>query len=108
MNKKYYIYNMNVRVLNCLSVCFFLLILLISFIIDKDLLFESFYIDNYFWFLLVLLFYNCFHEILHSIAYVLYGASFKNITYGMAFEKGIFYCLCKQKISKKNILMSYY
>lgn len=46
------------------------------------------------------------HELLHSLAYVIHGAKFKNITYGMCLEKSILYCLCKQNISKKNILCS--
>ena len=36
----------------------------------------------------------------------MYGANFKNIVYGILLEKGIMYCLCKQNISKKNILCS--
>ena len=50
--------------------------------------------------------YLILHELLHSLAYVNYGADFKNITYGIHLEKGILCCLCKQKISKKNILFS--
>lgn len=46
------------------------------------------------------------HELLHSFSYVIHGANFKNITYGMSLENGILYCLCKQNISKKNILYS--
>ncbi|MBR3897836.1 MAG: DUF3267 domain-containing protein [Bacilli bacterium] len=106
MSKKYYIYQMNVKFLNIFSIIFYFLIIFITFLIDRNFLLESFYIDNYFWFILMLLLYTCLHEILHSIAYVLHGANFKNITYGMAFEKGICYCLCKQNISKKNILIS--
>ena len=40
---------------------------------------------------------------LHSLAYVIYGADFKNITYGIHLEKGILCCLCKQRINKRNI-----
>lgn len=46
------------------------------------------------------------HELLHSFSYVIHGANFKNITYGMSLEKSILYCLCKQNITKKNILCS--
>ena len=106
MNKKYYIYQMNVKFLNGFSIIFYFLIIFITVLIDRDFLIESFYIDNYFWFILMLLLYICLHEVLHSVAYVLHGAKFNNITYGMAFEKGICYCLCKQNISKKNILIS--
>jgi len=37
---------------------------------------------------------------------MLYGAKFKNITYGILLEKGIMCCLCKQNISRRNILNS--
>ena len=50
--------------------------------------------------------YLLLHELLHSLAYVLNGADYKNITYGVHLEKGIMCCLCKQNISKKNILIS--
>ena len=50
--------------------------------------------------------YLVLHEQLHSLAYVIYGADFKNITYGVHLEKGILCCLCKQRIDKRNILHS--
>jgi hypothetical protein len=50
--------------------------------------------------------YLVLHELLHSLAYVIYGADFKNITYGVHLEKGILCCLCKQRINKRNILHS--
>ena len=46
------------------------------------------------------------HEILHSLAYVIYGGKYNKITYGIALELGVLYCLCKQNISKNNILHS--
>jgi len=46
------------------------------------------------------------HEILHSVAYVVCGAKYDKVTYGAAIEKGVLYCLCKQNITKKNILVS--
>lgn len=50
--------------------------------------------------------YLTLHEVLHSISYCLYGANFKNITYGAYLEKGVLCCLCKQNINKRNILHS--
>jgi hypothetical protein len=46
------------------------------------------------------------HELLHALAYIIYGANPKKITFGMAFEKGILFCLSKQDVSKKAILNS--
>jgi len=46
------------------------------------------------------------HEILHGTFYILGGAKKKNITYGAALEKGIFYCRCGEYVNKKTIMMS--
>lgn len=46
------------------------------------------------------------HELLHGFSYMIHGAKWRNITYGICLEKSILYCLCKQNISKKNILWS--
>ena len=106
MKKKYYIFEMDANMLNIMSLLLFIVLLTISFIIDKNLLIDSFNITNYFLTLLLMLGYLCTHELLHSLAYVIYGANYKNITYGVALEKGVLYCLCKQNITKKNILHS--
>ena len=106
MKKKYYLFEMDANILNILSVVLFIITLIISFILDKNLLINSFNITNYFLTLLLMLGYLCLHELLHSLAYVIHGANYKNISYGVALEKGILYCLCKQNITKKNILYS--
>lgn len=106
MKKKYYLFEMDANILNIMSVVLFIFILIISFILDKNLLIDSFNITNYFLTLLLMLGYLCTHELLHSLAYVIYGASYKNVSYGAALEKGVLYCLCKQNITKKNILHS--
>lgn len=106
MKKKYYLFEMDANILNYFSLILLVVILLISFAIDKELLFESFRITNYFLFLLLMLGYLCLHELLHSLGYVINGANFKKIIYGVALEKGVLYCLCKQNISKKNIIWS--
>ncbi len=46
------------------------------------------------------------HEILHGIFYILGGAKRKNITYGAALEKGVFYCRCGEYVNKKTIMSS--
>ena len=106
MKKKYYIFEMDSKILNTISVIFFAIIIILSYLINKELLITSFNINNYVVLLLLLLGYLCLHEFLHSIAYVIYGAKYKNITYGIALEKGVMYCLCKQNITKRNILHS--
>lgn len=106
MKKKYYIYEMNINILNIISILLLVLMSLLSFILNKTLLIKSFIINDYFIFILGFVCYLIIHEILHSISYITHGAKFKNIIYGMALEKGVLYCLCKENINKKNILIS--
>ena len=101
--KKYYIFEMNMKVLNIFVFVILFIVLGITYLlIDCDLVLEIDYIVLFLFYIPWML----LHEILHSIAYVLHGAKFKNITYGANLEKGILCCLCKQNISKKNILIS--
>ena len=46
------------------------------------------------------------HELLHGAFYILGGAKRKNITYGAALEKGIFYCRCGEYVNKNTIMKS--
>ncbi len=106
MKKKYHIYRMNLMTLNTTSIILFIVMILLTLIIDRELLIESLQIKNPFTFILVFLIYTVIHELLHALSYTIHGAKYKNITYGCALEKGVLYCLCKQNISKKNILIS--
>lgn len=56
--------------------------------------------------IILLIPYLLLHEGLHALSYVIHGADFKNITFGGHMEKGVLCCLCKQNITKKNILFS--
>lgn len=103
-SKKYYIFEMNMTILNVLSLVLFIGLMALSFLLAPATA-NLFNID-----LVVLLIfyvgYMILHELLHSLGYVLNGASFKKVVYGAYLEKGVFYCLCKQDISKRNILIS--
>lgn len=104
--KKYYIFRMNTRILNVLSVVLFGVIILLTLLINKDLLINSLWIKDFPVFAFEMIIFTISHEVLHAASYVVMGAKFKNIYFGAALEKGILYCLCKENISKKNILMS--
>lgn len=105
MQKKYYLFQISEVALNVISVIIFIIMALVT---------DLFYTENEFVItyttsilIMVLMFpYLMLHEVLHSLSYVLNGADFKNVTYGMHLEKGVFCCLCKQNVSKKNILIS--
>jgi len=105
MKKKYYVYQMDIKLLNILSIIIALFLCVLLVILYKgrvDVL-----LNNGLSLAMVFLIpYFCLHEVFHSIAYVLHGASFSKITYGAHIEKGILCCLCKQNITKKNILIS--
>ena len=104
MKKRYYLFKLNLTTLNILSIIIFVFMLIIS-----SLFFEFNIMNlsnNWFGLLFWYLVYAFIHEILHAISYVVNGAKFNKVTFGILLEKGILYCLCKQNISKKNILIS--
>lgn len=105
MKKKYYLFKMNMKVLNIFSIILMIISAGILLLIYKDNTFTVLK-KVYEPFILIYIPYLVFHELLHSLAYVLYGANFKNITYGAHIEKGVLCCLCKQNINKRNILHS--
>ena len=105
MKKKYYLFKMNMKTLNIFSIFLMLLSLAIFLLIYRE---ESFSVFKsvYEPFILIYIPYLVLHELFHSLAYVIYGAKFKNITYGAHIEKGVLCCLCKENINKRNILHS--
>ena len=110
MNKKYYIYQMNLTLLNITSIFLLLVVGLICLLINKNFVINSldylFTSNNTLLFFILYFIYIIIHELLHSLSYVIYGAKYNKIEYGIEIEKGILYCLCKQDISRKNILNS--
>ena len=56
--------------------------------------------------LTMMIIYFCLHEALHGVGYYLGGTDLKNIAFGVLLEKGIFYCMGYQELTKKNILLS--
>lgn len=105
-NKKYHIFEINVGKLNVVCIVLFIaIVLLTSFLYRGDIIADLTATN-----LMLLIFVNIIlmlvHELLHSLAYVIYGGDFKKIVYGAYLEKGVLYCLCKQNITRKNILNS--
>lgn len=109
MKKKYYVYQINMVTLNVLSLLLLLFMAGLTFIVNPEIItnmFSSYDLKHTFLILILMFLYFILHEILHAVGYVLYGANFKKITFGIEAEKGVFYCLCKEEISRKNILNS--
>ena len=105
MKKNYYMFKMNTNFLNGFSFLLIIIVCFIYYLIYKDNSLDILN-QNINIIMVIYLPYLVLHELLHSLAYVIYGADFKNITYGIHLEKGILCCLCKQNISKRNILHS--
>lgn len=96
---KYYRYSMDMKKLNIFCV----IIMIFVFIIIGFLGIFS-YLD--FRCLILYFFWMFLHEFIHGIGFYVSGAKHKNIVYGANLEKGIFYCMCKEKVSKKGIMTS--
>lgn len=96
---KYFRYSMNMKKLNFLCILFFIpLFILICFMGISKYMNFNFFVIYFFWLFL--------HELLHGIGFYLSGVSFNSIIYGACLEKGIFYCMCKERIDKKGIIIS--
>lgn len=96
---KYYRYSMDMKKLNIFC-CFIMVFVFI--IIGFMRLFS--YLN--FKCLIIYFFWMFLHEFIHGIGFSISGVKHKNIVYGANLEKGIFYCMCKEKISKKGIMIS--
>jgi hypothetical protein len=103
MKKKYYLFEMNMIALNAISIIIFIGMMLLSSFLMKGVHFDGLTMGL---FIIILIPYLCFHEVLHSIGYIITGADPKRITFGAHLEKGVLCCLCKQNVSKKSILVS--
>lgn len=100
--KKIYKFKLNLLFLNIASLILFIICALPIFI------FCNWYEINFnFNLLILLILWMALHEVLHGIGFGIFkNVKHNNIKYGIELEKGIFYCMCTQKISKKNILTS--
>ncbi|MBP3920300.1 MAG: DUF3267 domain-containing protein [Bacilli bacterium] len=95
---KYYKYQLNMTLLNFLCVFLFFPLFVIMYLLDLSFDF-SFLIFYFLWMFL--------HEFLHGFGFIINkGINRKNVVYGACLEKGILYCMCKQKIGKKCIMIS--
>ena len=97
---KYYKYKMNLVTLNIVASIFTLLLMILYFILFGSANFG-------FSTLIYIVLWLFLHEIIHGLAFMAFPeVNNKNVTYGAKLESGIFYCMCKQRISKKVIYTS--
>ena len=108
MKKEYYVFKMNLATLNILSLVLIIPLFAIAYIIAPNLLTDCIQLfsssKNLVIIFTYIIGYMILHEIVHAIGYIIHGADPKKITFGMEMEKGVFYCLCKQDITRKNCL----
>lgn len=98
--KKYYKFGFDMTLLNVLSVVLFIIVI-------TPTMFYFRYIDITFVTIIYAFLWLVFHELIHGLGFLINkGVHFKNITFGALLEKGILYCMCKQRINKKAILLS--
>ena len=100
-NKKAYILKMNLLSANVFSLIVFVIMAIIT-----NLLIGYVGIFMYPFILTCIILYFALHELFHGVGYYIGGTKLKNIAYGIFLEKGIFYCMGYQEITKKNILIS--
>lgn len=97
---KYYKYSMNINALNWISVILFIPLFFIIYLLNLWKFIDIYFLVLYFLWMFL-------HELLHGIGFSLNkDINHKNIVYGAALEKGILYCMCKEKISKNSIMIS--
>lgn len=112
-NRNKYIFEYKMGYITCLSILLLVIPILLTLLyynftnhsinIDID---DSKLMFAYVLFFALILLWMVIHEIIHGIAYYVNGARKENITFGVALEKGIFYCKCGEFIDKKNIIIS--
>ena len=101
---KYYTYKMNMLVLNVFSVVLLIFMVILTYLLCGNL---DFIEDINLVSIVCVVLWVFLHEILHSIGFMSLGkVKSKNVVFGIELEKGIFYCMCKQEISKINIIIS--
>ena len=98
---KAYIYKFNLGMANLFSIVILVLLIVLTYFITGE-----FPIRYYPFLMTTMILYFILHEILHGIGYMISGAKPKNVYFGIALEKGILYCLCRQEVKKKCILTS--
>lgn len=102
-NKKVYVYKMNMLTANILCFVIVILFYILTSLLGVELFNKN---TNYFIVFIAIIFYLMLHEFLHGVGYFIGGTKIKNITYGIELEKGIFYAMAYQELTKKNILIS--
>ncbi len=101
--KKYYKFDLDLIIANIFAIFLLVIGMIFYFMTVK----EGIINEKYFGIeILLLLLYFALHELCHGLGYSLFVKNKKNIKYGAALEKSVFYAMCQEEISKKAIIIS--
>ena len=99
----YYNFKMKLVFMNVVAIIFAVIVLYINSLFGYGEAFSNLEPVS----LIYMILWMGLHELLHGVGFMALGeAHLKDIYIGAYIEKGIFYCMCKNKISKKNILLA--
>lgn len=99
--KKYFHYELNMTIMNILSIVLFIVpfIVLVLCGYSFNFKFNGLVYIGMFLYLIV-------HELFHALGYSLFAKNKKNIKIGITLERGVLYAACQELISKRGILVS--
>ncbi len=104
---KCYKYTMNLAILNIISIIIFIPLIGLIYFISPNEFINYFEKCNYILLFSLYFIWIIIHELLHYIGFIIdKEVNNKNVVMGILLEKSICYCMCKQLISKKRILIS--
>ena len=100
----YYTYQLDMVYLNVLAIIVMVVVGGVVFLLEKN---DTYTVGNTGILFISMIFWLMLHEVLHGIGFGLFReVNKRNIVFGMALEKGVFYCMCKQKIRLPVIMTS--
>ena len=101
---KYYKFNFKLGLLNIIAIILLITMCFLTYYITGSISFLS----NFDFIIIILMFlWFILHELLHGLGFLALGkVKLQNVIFGAELEKGIFYVMCKEEISKTNILVS--
>lgn len=102
-HKKTYVYKMKLVPANILCIVIFIVCGIISYFLGVNMISKNM---NFLLLFVLMIFYFLLHEFMHGLGYFIGGVKRKNITYGIELEKGIFYAMAYEKLSKRSIIIS--
>lgn len=101
ITKKYYRFDMDLNIMNIIASILYILFFIY--------LFGNKYFSTFNFTILTIIFlllYFALHEICHGIGYAIFAKDKKNIKFGAILEKGVFYAMCQEEISRAGIIVS--